>query len=79
MTLTRRKGSLASLTGIAGSGKTTTNEVVKQAYVAAGYTVMGVAPTNQVARAMEDSLGVPSSSIHAFLNRDKGREIQQEG
>jgi len=79
MTLTRRKGSVACLTGIAGSGKTTTNEVVKQAYVAAGYTVMGVAPTNQVARAMEDSLGVPSSSIHAFLNRDKGREIQQEG
>jgi len=79
MTLTRRKGSVACLTGIAGSGKTTTNEVVKQAYVAAGYTVMGVAPTNQVARAMADSLGVPSSSIHAFLNRDKGREIQQEG
>jgi conjugative relaxase-like TrwC/TraI family protein len=78
MTLTRRKGSVACLTGIAGSGKTTTNEVVKQAYGAAGYTVMGVAPTNQVARAMEDSLGVPSSSIHAFLNRDKGREIQQE-
>ena len=77
--LTRRKGSVACLTGIAGAGKTTTNEVVKQAYVAAGYTVMGVAPTNQVARAMEDSLGVPSSSIHAFLNRDKGREIQQEG
>ena len=79
MTLTRRKGSVACLTGIAGSGKTTTNEVVKQAYVAAGYTVMGVAPTNQVARAMEDSLGVPSSSIHAFLNRDKGRETQQQG
>ena len=77
--LTRRKGSVACLTGIAGAGKTTTNEVVKQAYVAAGYTVMGVAPTNQVARAMEDSLGVPSSSIHAFLNRDQGREVQQEG
>jgi conjugative relaxase-like TrwC/TraI family protein len=77
--LTRRKGSVACLTGIAGAGKTTTNEAVKQAYVAAGYTVMGVAPTNQVARAMEDSLGVPSSSIHAFLNRDKGRDIQQEG
>lgn len=77
--LTRRKGSVACLTGIAGAGKTTTNEVVKQAYVAAGYTVMGVAPTNQVARAMEDSLGVPSSSIHAFLNRDRGRDVQQEG
>jgi len=77
--LTRRKGSVACLTGIAGAGKTTTNEVVKQAYVAAGYTVMGVAPTNQVARAMEDSLGVPSSSIHAFLNRDQGRDVQQEG
>ena len=77
--LTRRKGSVACLTGIAGAGKTTTNEAVKQAYVAAGYTVMGVAPTNQVARAMEDSLGVPSSSIHAFLNRDQGRDVQQEG
>jgi len=77
--LTRRKGSVACLTGIAGAGKTTTNEVVKQAYVAAGYTVMGVAPTNQVARAMADSLGVPSSSIHAFLNRDQGRDVQQEG
>lgn len=77
--LTRRKGSVACLTGIAGAGKSTTNEVTKQAFIAAGYTVIGVAPTNQVARAMEDSLGVPSSSIHAFLNRDKGREVQQEG
>ena len=79
MTLTRRKGSVACLTGIAGSGKTTTNEVVKQAYVAAGYTVMGVAPTNQVARAMEDSLGVPSSSIQVCLTRQPCPENQPEG
>jgi conjugative relaxase-like TrwC/TraI family protein len=78
-TLTRRKGSVACLTGIAGAGKSTTNEVTKQAYLAAGYTVIGVAPTNQVARAMEESLGVPSTSIHALVNRDKGREVQQEG
>ena len=77
--LTRRKGSVACLTGIAGAGKTTTIDAVKQAYVAAGYTVMGVAPTNQVARAMQDGLDIPSSSIHAFLNRDQGREVQQEG
>jgi conjugative relaxase-like TrwC/TraI family protein len=78
-TLTRRKGSVACLTGIAGAGKTTTIEAVKQAYVAAGYTVMGVAPTNQVARAMQDGLDIPSSSIHAFLNRDRGREVQGHG
>lgn len=78
-TLTRRKGSLACLTGIAGAGKTTTIEAVKEAYLAAGYTVMGVAPTNQVARAMEDNLGIPSSSIHSFLNRDQGREVQRDG
>jgi conjugative relaxase-like TrwC/TraI family protein len=77
--LTRRKGSVASLTGIAGAGKTTTIEAVKQAYVAAGYTVLGVAPTHQVARAMEDGMGVHSTSIHAFLNRDQGRDVQQEG
>ena len=77
--LTRKKGSVACLTGIAGAGKTTTLEAVKQAYLAAGYTVIGVAPTNQVARALEDGLGIPSTSIHAFLNQDQGREVQRDG
>lgn len=77
--LTRRKGSVASLAGIAGAGKSMTIEVTKQAYLAAGYNVMAVAPTNQVARAMEDQLGVPAMSIQAFLNRDIAQEVKQEG
>jgi conjugative relaxase-like TrwC/TraI family protein len=78
-TITRRKGSVVCLTGIAGAGKSTTIEASKQAYHAAGYTVIGLAPTNQVARAMQDSLGIPSSSIHAFINREDVPQLAQDG
>jgi conjugative relaxase-like TrwC/TraI family protein len=77
--LTRRKGSVVCLTGIAGAGKTTVLDAAKQAWESAGYTVVGVAPTNKAARNMEESSGIPSSSIHAFLNKSEGRAIEQKG
>lgn len=77
--LTRQKGSVVCLTGVAGAGKTTVIDTAKQAWEAAGYTVVGVAPTNKAARNMEDSSGIPSSSIHSFLNKSEGRVIEQQG
>ena len=77
--ITRNKGSISCLTGIAGAGKSTTLKAVKEAYEASGYTVQCLAPTNQVARDLKENLNAQSSTIHSFLNRKKEQIVDQNG
>lgn len=77
--ITRTKGSISCLTGIAGAGKSTTLKAVKEAYEASGYTVQCLAPTNQVARDLKENLNAQSSTIHSFLNRKKEQIVDQNG
>ena len=77
--ITRRKGSIASVLGIAGAGKTTTLEAIKEAYESAGYTVQCLGPTNQIARALEENLKVSSSTVHSYLNREKKEILDESG
>jgi len=54
--------------GVAGSGKTTTLEVIRSAAEARGYKVEGFAPTSRAAKQLEQA-GVRSGTLQGFLAR----------
>jgi len=64
--------------GVAGTGKTTTLEVICSAAEARGYQVEGLAPTSRAAKQLEQA-GVHSGTLQGFLARgqNKGTEPQQ--
>jgi len=55
--------------GVAGSGKTTSLEVVRTAFEAEGYRVLGTAISGQAARALHDEAGVESRTIASLVWR----------
>ncbi len=55
--------------GVAGSGKTTALEVVRTAYQAAGFRVLGTAISGQAARALHREAGVDSRTIASLVWR----------
>ncbi len=55
--------------GVAGSGKTTALEVVRAAYEAEGYRVLGTAVSGQAARALHDEAGVDTRTVASVVWR----------
>ncbi|WP_249011855.1 MobF family relaxase [Conexibacter sp. DBS9H8] len=52
---------------LAGTGKTYTAGVIRQAYESAGYDVLGLAPTGRGARELSDEAGIPARTIDRAL------------
>jgi conjugative relaxase-like TrwC/TraI family protein len=61
--------SLDVVVGVAGSGKTTALDVVRAAYEAEGYRVLGTATSGQAARGLAHGAGVESRTIASFVWR----------
>src|SRR5271163_3800506 len=56
------------LQGLAGTGKTTTLEVIRHGAEQNGYAVEGFAPTSRAARQLREA-GIPADTLQAFLAR----------
>jgi len=52
---------------LAGTGKTYTAGVLRQAYESAGYQVLGVAPTGRAARELTEEAGAPARTMDRLL------------
>ncbi|MGI8803498.1 MAG: MobF family relaxase [Solirubrobacteraceae bacterium] len=52
---------------LAGTGKTYTAAVIREVYDAAGYEVIGVAPTGRAARELGDQAGIPARTLDRLL------------
>jgi conjugative relaxase-like TrwC/TraI family protein len=59
---------------LAGTGKTYTAGVLADVYAAAGYQVLGVAPTGRAVRELAEEAGVPARTLDRLLN-----DLQQLG
>lgn len=71
---TQNSGGLALVVGDAGTGKSTMAEVVKDAYEAADFKVLGCAPTNKAATGLQEGTGIQSTSVHKMIfDIDSGR------
>jgi conjugative relaxase-like TrwC/TraI family protein len=66
---------------LAGTGKTYTAGVLRQAYESAGYTVLGVAPTGRAVREMAEEAGIPTRTLDRLLLdlEQLGDELPQNG
>jgi conjugative relaxase-like TrwC/TraI family protein len=62
------------LEALAGTGKTRLLAALARVYEAAGYRVVGVAPTGRAARELGDAAGLPSSTVHLLLS-----EVEESG
>ena len=56
-----------TIEALAGTGKTTILAVIAAGYEAAGYRVIGTAPTARAARELRTTAGIPASTIHSLL------------
>ena len=59
-----QNGAIKVLIGDAGTGKSTTLEVVKNAYERENWQVIGAAPTGKAAAGLESSAGISSNTLH---------------
>ena len=59
--------------GRAGTGKTYAMAAVRALYTAAGYQLVGVAPSALAARGLGEGAGMPAFTIPRFLRRDRPR------
>lgn len=62
-----RTGGLALIDGQAGTGKSFTMSAIRDAYESAGYQVIGLAPTNVVARDLERDGFKEARTVHSAL------------
>ena len=69
-------GGLKIIEGRAGTGKSFALGSIREAHEAAGYRVVGLAPTNAVAQTMKDDGFARSSTVHAELFRLKNGRVQ---
>ena len=65
--LTGEGGQIVAVVGKAGTGKTTALSAAREAWVASGLKVVGVAVARRAARELQDSAGIPSTSVAALL------------
>jgi conjugative relaxase-like TrwC/TraI family protein len=64
---------VSTLQALAGTGKTRVLAALARTYDAAGYRVVGVAPTGRAARELSDAAGIPAFTIHRLLSElDEG-------
>lgn len=66
--LTLKSGGVALVIGNAGTGKSTLAEVVKDAYQAEGFKVIGCAPSNKAAVGLNEATGIESTSVHKLIS-----------
>ncbi|MER9950015.1 AAA family ATPase [Mesorhizobium sp. M0047] len=69
-------GGLKIIEGRAGTGKSFALGSIREAHEAAGYRVVGLAPTNAVAQTMKEDGFARSSTVHAELFRLKNGRVQ---
>lgn len=69
-------GGLKIIEGRAGTGKSFALGSIREAHEAAGYRVVGLAPTNAVAQTMKEDGFARSSTVHAELFRLKNGRAQ---
>jgi conjugative relaxase-like TrwC/TraI family protein len=56
-----------AMTALAGSGKTTLIGALAECYQAAGWQVLGAAPTGRAARQLRDCADIPAETMHTLL------------
>jgi ATP-dependent exoDNAse (exonuclease V) alpha subunit len=56
--------------GVAGTGKTTSLDAIRQTAEDRGYTVQGLAPTSRAARQLEEA-GIPAKTLQHYLMQSK--------
>jgi hypothetical protein len=61
--------------GVAGAGKTTAAHALATAFASSGIDVVGAAPSGVAAEKLQDETGVPSTTLHRFLERAQGGEL----
>jgi exodeoxyribonuclease V alpha subunit len=61
------KNRIASVTGQAGTGKTTILKQVYKTFEAAGYLVILAAPTGKAAKRISEATGIPAVTLHRLL------------
>jgi conjugative relaxase-like TrwC/TraI family protein len=64
------------LQGLAGSGKTSALESIRQGAEQNGYAVEGFAPTSRAARQLRDA-GIPADTLQSFLARSRNTDPAQ--
>jgi conjugative relaxase-like TrwC/TraI family protein len=65
--LTQGGGQIVAVVGKAGSGKTTALSAAREAWAASGLRVIGVAVARRAARELQESAGIPSTSLAGLL------------
>jgi exodeoxyribonuclease V alpha subunit len=58
---------IVGITGQAGTGKTTIQRKVYDAFTEAGYTVAVAAPTGKAAKRIQEATGLPATTLHRLL------------
>lgn len=58
---------IVSVTGPAGTGKTTIQKRVYEGFAEAGYTIAVCAPTGKAAKRISEATGLPATTIHKLL------------
>src|SRR5581483_3166352 len=61
--------------GVAGAGKTTAAHALATAFASSGIDVVGAAPPGVAAEKLQDETGIPSTTLHRFLERAQGGEL----
>jgi len=60
-------GNIHVISGMAGSGKSTTCRAIRTAFECEGYTVLGAALSARAASALQDGAGIESQTLHSLL------------
>jgi exodeoxyribonuclease V alpha subunit len=61
------KNRIASVTGQAGTGKTTIMKKVYQTFIDGGHSVALAAPTGKAAKRIGEATGIPAVTLHRLL------------
>jgi Ti-type conjugative transfer relaxase TraA len=67
--LTQGSGGVRIVSGLAGTGKSSSLAAAREAWEAEGYRVIGAAPSGKAARELESSSGIQSATIHRRLRQ----------
>lgn len=65
--LCERSGAVAAVEGLPGTGKSFLLDLARETWNAAGYRVVGAAPTGKAALGLQEGAGIPSKTLHARL------------
>ncbi|MBZ0071422.1 MAG: relaxase domain-containing protein [Gammaproteobacteria bacterium] len=69
------RGRVSVMIGDAGTGKSTSMQVLKSAYESAGFEVVGAAPSGKAAAGLAESTGIDSYTVDSLLARIASEKI----